>query len=148
MFLPNILENKAGIYIYQLISEKTVVFFGSAYNIPKRLEQHRYCINNNINCCPKFYSFVKKHGWLNFRLGVLEYIDINVSTKKLLKDKEQYYLDKVDLTISLNKLPANLLRRKQMEEMNKVIKLLHKYKNIGLLKKDVDYIFSKKYLKK
>lgn len=34
-------------------------------------------IKREVNTCPKFYNYVRKHGWDNFKLGVLYYIDIS-----------------------------------------------------------------------
>jgi hypothetical protein len=36
----NILEKKAGIYVYQLILDKSKLYIGSTFDIPKRLTQH------------------------------------------------------------------------------------------------------------
>lgn len=133
--LPNILEDKVGIYVYQLISDKNNIFIGLAYNVPERLVEHRYCINNDINACPQFYDSVKKYGWDNFRLGILEYIDLprkviinKIAIRKFLLDREEFYLNKMSPILNINKLPISLIRRKQIKEMRKFIKALSKKK--------------------
>jgi hypothetical protein len=71
------LNNKAAIYIYQFINNKSKIYVGSTCNLLERIKQHRYSVNNGNKNCPKFYNFVRKHGWDNLSLGILEYINIS-----------------------------------------------------------------------
>lgn len=74
---PNvILNDKAAIYIYQFIKDKSEIYIGSTNNINKRIKKHRYSVNQGDRTCPKFYNYIRKHGWYNFRLGILEYISL------------------------------------------------------------------------
>ena len=136
--LPNVLENKAGIYIYQSILDKNIIYIGSAFNIPNRLVQHRYCVNNSIKSCPNFYNSVKEFGWDNFRLGILEYIDIPKVHKdksykiNILRAKEEFYLNKMNSTLNVNKLPVFMIRRREEKKMRKIIKFLYKSKSLSL----------------
>lgn len=77
------LNNQAGIYIYQYIEDKSKIYIGSTYDINKHIKQHRYSVKNGYNTSPKFYNYIEKHGWDNFRFGILEYINID----ELNKDK-------------------------------------------------------------
>lgn len=129
-FSPNILEKKAVVYIYQLLSDKNISYIGSTCNIAERITQHRHCANNNNNACPKFYNSVRKHGWLNFRLGVIEYIDVyklNVNNKqekrRAILNREQYYLDEINPTLNINKIAGSMLGYKHTEEMRKTMGL-------------------------
>lgn len=83
------LNNKAAIYIYQLIKNKSKIYVGSTCNLAERIKQHRYSVNNGRKNCPKFYNFVRKHGWDNFRLGILEYPNISGFN---FEDKKKLYL--------------------------------------------------------
>jgi hypothetical protein len=56
------LENKAGVYIYQLLLDKSKIYIGSSYNVRGRIIQHRQFINNGFKLCPVFYNSVRKHG--------------------------------------------------------------------------------------
>lgn len=71
--LPNVLERKAGVYIYQLLSDINKVYIGSSYNIEKRITQHRYSINSDNKYCPKFCNCTRVHSWNNLKL---EYYNI------------------------------------------------------------------------
>jgi hypothetical protein len=70
------LNNEAAIYIYQFIEDNSKIYIGSTYNINNRIKQHRYSVNNGARTCPKFYNYIEKYGWDNFKLGILEYINI------------------------------------------------------------------------
>lgn len=63
-----------------------------------------------------------KHGWKNFRLGILEYIDIPKTylrdkheIKKIILAKEQFYLDKMTPIFNINKIAGSMLGYKHSE---------------------------------
>ena len=79
-------EKKPGIYVYKHILYKNKVYIGSSINVLKRLIDHNNSFNNNLKACPKFYNCVKKYGWNNFKVGVLEYLDLSkISTNVVSK---------------------------------------------------------------
>lgn len=114
---PNItLNNKAAIYIYQHINNKSNIYVGSTCNLAQRIKQHRYSVNSGRKSCPKFYNFIIKHGWDNFRLGILEYINIfgfNVDNKhdirKIIENREQYYFDMLKPNFNINRTAGSTL---------------------------------------
>lgn len=105
------LNNKAAIYIFQLIKNKSKIYVGSTSNLRKRINQHRYSVNNGRKDCPKFYNFIRKHGWDNFRLGILEYCD-----KESLIKREQYYLDTLKPNLNINKTARSTLGYKHSKK--------------------------------
>ena len=108
------LNNKAAIYIYQFINDKSKIYVGSTCNLLERIKQHRYSVNNGNKNCPKFYNFVRKHGWDNFRLGILEFINVSEfkgkdNFKKVVLNREQYYLDMLNPNLNVNKTAGSTL---------------------------------------
>ena len=113
---PNlILNNKAAIYIYQLKKDNSLIYIGSTSNINMRIKQHSYCVNNRYIRCPEFYICVEKHGWNNFRLGILEYVNIpeinkdKREIKRIILNREQYYLDILNPSLNKNKAVGSTL---------------------------------------
>jgi group I intron endonuclease len=109
-----ILTNKAAIYIYQSIINNNKIYLGSTCNIAERVKQHRYSVNNGGKTCPKFYNYIRKYGWDNLRLGILEYLSISKfkgkrNIKKAILDKEQYYLDMLNPNLNINKTAGSTL---------------------------------------
>lgn len=143
------LKDKAGVYIYQLLPDKSKIYIGSSYNVRERIIQHRQFINNGLKLCPKFYNSVRKHGWSNFQLGVLEYIDIpelylynKKEMKKIILSREQYYLDNMNPSLNLCKVAGSTLGYKHTEEKRKLMGLQRRGKNINWKKKDLSYFIS------
>lgn len=68
--------------IYQSKLDKKKIYIASTGNIAERIGQHRRTANKG-KICTKFYNCVRKHGWSNFRFGILEYINLD----ELKKDK-------------------------------------------------------------
>jgi hypothetical protein len=100
-----VLKNKAGIYIFQYIDDKTIYYIGSTKNILQRFRQHRYRVSKGIKSSPVFYNYVLKYGWNKFRYGILEYVDLNEN----LINKEQFYLDTLKPTLNINKIAGSML---------------------------------------
>jgi len=103
------LENKAAIYIYQF-KNKSIFYVGSTRYLASRIKRHSYLANNGKKGCPKFYNFIRKYGWVNIKLGILEYLDISVfniedkhDIKKFIFNKEQYYLDMLNPYLNIEK---------------------------------------------
>lgn len=128
--LTNInLNNKAAIYIYQH-KNKSQIYVGSASKLSRRIGQHRSCVKNGRKSCPKFYNSIRKHGWDNFRLGII-YIDISgVNTRdkhgirKFILKREQYYLDILKPNLNIRRAVGSTLGYKHSKKMLK--------KNMGL----------------
>lgn len=150
MVKPGIeLENKAGVYIYQLLSDKSKIYIGSSYNVRDRVIQHRQFVNNGLKLCPKFYNSVSKHGWSNFQLGILEYIDISKldtynkrEIRKTILLREQYYLDNINPTLNVCKIAGSTLGYKHTEEIRKLMGLQRRGKSINWKKKNLSYLIS------
>lgn len=141
------LKNKAAVYIYQYIGNKSKIYIGSTYNINQRIKQHRYSVKNGHRTCPKFFNYIEKYGWDNFRLGILEYIniyDLNIKDKYEIKsvilDREQYYLNKINPSLDINKTAGSTLGYKHTEEMRKTMGLQRKGKSINWARRN--YIIS------
>jgi len=120
------LNNQAVIYIYQYIKDKSKIYIGSTCNINKRITLHRSSVKNGNRACPKFYNYIEKHGWDNFRLGILEYIKIyelnnkdKHEIKRVILDREQYYLDILNPSLNINKAARSTLGYKHTEEKRK-----------------------------
>ena len=125
VLLPSILDKKAAVYVYQSLLDKSKIYIGSTCNISQRIVGHRHCIKNKSKNCPKFYNCVRKHGWVNFRLGIIEYVDIsklNVNnkneTRKAIFSREQYYLDKMTPTLNINKIAGYRHTKKMRKSTN------------------------------
>jgi group I intron endonuclease len=150
-------RKKAAVYIYQNILDKDKIYIGSSANVARRLIQHKYSFNKNIKNCPKFYNCVNKYGWNNFRVGILEYLNLsNVNTgviskallKKSLLEREQFYLDVINPTLNINKIAGSTLGFKHSEETRLVMGLQRRGKSINWLIQDLSYIVSEEMINK
>lgn len=143
---PIRLSNEAAIYIYQFIKDNNKIYIGSTHNINNRIKQHRYSVKNGNRTCPKFYNYIEKYGWDNFRLGILEYININDlnknkdEIKRVILDREQYYLDRLNPYLNINKTAGSTLGYKHTEEIRKTMGLQRRGKNINWARRN--YIIS------
>jgi group I intron endonuclease len=102
-----------GVYVYRFKLNKNRIYIGSAVNIAQRFRQHRYASN-------KFYNLVKKYGLDNIEYGIFEKVNLSTKdtfiNKKLLLDREQYYLDKYSPHPNINRLAGSMLGYKYTEE--------------------------------
>lgn len=116
------LVKSPGIYAYRLKSDKNKVYIGSAVNIAQRFRQHRYRSLAYKANNKKFYNFINKYGWNNIEYGIVEKLHFSannndiVMNKKLLLDREQYYLDKYSPSLNINKLAGSMMGYKHTEE--------------------------------
>lgn len=121
------LKNGAAIYIYMNISslkEKPCYYVGSTANLIVRISSHRCHVLNwgkyKNSGSPIFYRSVLKYSWLNFKFGVLEYVDLSNITnldekKKIILKREQYYLDNINPSLNTCKMansPSGIKRNK------------------------------------
>jgi group I intron endonuclease len=112
------LKNKAAVYVFSLNSNETGSYVGSSTKLTQRLNYHKSRINNwnkdyyNNNGLLLFYSSVLKHGWNKFKFGVLEYLDLSINSKqekKVLLEREQYYLDNINPSLNICKIAGSPL---------------------------------------
>ena len=120
-YIDNILQNKAAIYIY-FCNINNKYYIGSTVNLSARISTHRSRIfnwskykNNNSSL---LYETILKYGWINFQLGVLEYIDLSQiadskDKKLIILDKEQYYLNILNPFLNLYKKANSSLGAKR-----------------------------------
>jgi len=110
------------IYAYGLKLHKNKVYVGSALNVAQRFRQHGYRCSIYKSNNSKFYNLVIKHGWNNIQFGIIEevsfptYNSYVVLNKKLLLDREQYYLDKFLPSLNINKFARSMLGYKHTKE--------------------------------
>ncbi len=80
---------KSGIYIIKCISNG-VSYIGSAIDLDKRINQHKYALNRGDHK-RKIQNAWNKYGEENFVFEILEYVE---DVKELIK-REQYYLNNI-----------------------------------------------------
>lgn len=109
------LNNQVAVYIYKKISpvdNKACYYIGSTIRLASRISSHRsliiYWDKYKKIGSPVFYRSVLKHGWLSFKFGVLEYVDLSGITnseqkKKVLLEREQYYIDNINPSLNICK---------------------------------------------
>nr|YP_009469556.1 hypothetical protein [Pseudocercospora mori]AVE15066.1 hypothetical protein [Pseudocercospora mori] len=116
------LPQSPGIYAYRSKLDKSKVYIGSAINIAQRFRQHRYRCSIYKSNNSKFYNLVIKHGWGNIEFAIIEKVDFplhNIEVtinKKILLDREQYYLDKLIPSLNINKSATSILGYKHTRE--------------------------------
>lgn len=132
---PEILANtkgRAGIYLWTH-KESNKLYIGSAIDLSKRLSNY-YSIGyltrySNSIICNALYS----HGYSKFSLTIIEYIDISNSSKeeakKLILEREQFYLDTLVPDYNILKIAGNLLGFKHSKEALSKMSLAKSGKN-------------------
>lgn len=110
-FINKPLKYVPAVYIYMKITpkdSKPCYYVGSTIQLTRRISAHRCRINNNNTDSPIFYRSVLKYGWLKFKFGVLEYLDLSdvkspKEKKNTLLKREQYYLDNINPSLNVCK---------------------------------------------
>ncbi len=111
-----------GIYAYRLKLDKNKVYVDSAVNVAQRFRQHRYRCSIYKSNNSKFYNLVIKHGWDNIQFGITEQVSFPtyncdiVLNKKLLLDRQQYYLHKYLPSPNINKFARSMLGYKHTKK--------------------------------
>lgn len=106
-------------------------YVGSTSKLKTRTSSHRYYTINwskykySGRICPVFYKSVSKYGLSTFKFGVLEYIalpdEIGIELrKKIILEKEQYYLDNINPSLNVCKKAYSQLglKRNKMFSIN------------------------------
>ena len=97
------MKKRTGIYkIKNIITEK--VYVGSAIDIDNRWRKHKQMINEGDHHSIKLQNSVNKHGIDQFVFEIVE-----ECKKELLIEREQYWIDKLELefSISCRRRPAS-----------------------------------------
>jgi group I intron endonuclease len=112
-------KGRAGIYMWTH-KESNKMYVGSATDLSLRLG--KYFSKNYLNRNKNMYicNALLNHGHSSFSLSILEYIDIsNLSrneAKTLILEREQHYLDTLNLEYNLLKKAGNSLGYKHNKE--------------------------------
>jgi hypothetical protein len=83
------LNYEAAVYIYMektSFNNEAYYYVDSTAQLARRISSHKCRVINwnkyKNTGSPVFYRSVLKHGWINFKFGVLEYIDLSTDTKQ------------------------------------------------------------------
>jgi group I intron endonuclease len=137
-------KNKTGVYRWvNSINNKSYV--GSSVNISQRLLTYfsqkklkKYLVSYRSN----IYKSILKHGYLNFKFEILEYITFpfDISTeekKKIILEKKQYYIDSLKPEYNILKIAGSRLGSKATFETKKALSIAlrgrKKLKNVEIL---------------
>lgn len=111
---------------------------GSAVDIAQRFRQHRNKDSIHKGNNSKLYNLINKHGWDSIEFGIVEKVSfttdgdnenrVNVN-KRLLSDREQYYLDKYSPSLNLNVLAGYMMEYKHTDKNKLKFSVFHKGKS-------------------
>lgn len=121
----NDIPQEAGIYLLRnKVNNK--IYIGKSLNLWKRMFNHKHC-SVRKKTISGIASAIKKYGWDNFEIEILEVLPL-IDNNTLLK-KEAYYIEKYNST--LNKIGYNLLKYgtdttgwKHSEKTKKILSIL------------------------
>lgn len=120
--LSIIADNKGKTGIYQWTHKgSNLKYIGSSVDLGKRLYNY-FLLSYLVNHCKNSYIYnaLLKDGHSAFNLTILEYIDIsnlsNENSKKLILEREQFYLDKIKPKYNILSTAGNSLGYKHSEE--------------------------------
>lgn len=111
--------NKSGVYLWtNKISLKSYV--GSSINMAGRFRSYfsKYYLERSIKSNNSLiYKALLKYGYSNFKLDILEYCD-----KGILLEREQFYLDTLELKYNVLKTAGSLLGFKHNARVKELIR--------------------------
>ena len=129
------LKNKSGIYlITNLINGKTYV--GSSVNLERRLNEYLnplYITRNLKKGNSKILKALLKYDYTNFEFKILEIIEFETSQckserRKLILNKEQYFINSIKPEYNINQEAGNNLGRIFEEKVRRKMSLAKKGK--------------------
>lgn len=111
-------KNKIGIYLWTHL-EDNKKYVGSAFNLSSRF--YSYYSIPRLNKNNSYISrALLRHSYAVFRLSILEYIDVSnlpkEEARKLILEREQYYLDLLKPEYNILKVAGSSLGFKHSEE--------------------------------
>ena len=119
------MKNKPGIYIiYNKITRQ--FYIGSAVNIRKRLNLHKYCLRKNKSHNQHLQNSFNKHGEINFIFTSIFYLKNIINLKENLIKLEQYYIDILRPHYNKRLFVETNMGFKHTEETKKIISNKHK----------------------
>lgn len=108
--------------IYKIVSEKTNdCYIGSASNLSNRKSDHFRTLKVNKHGNPNLQAHANKYGISDLRFSIIEFCD-----KPDLKNREQFYMDKLSPTFNIHKKSTSPEGRTVSEETKKKISESHK----------------------
>jgi group I intron endonuclease len=112
---PNILsdtKNKAGVYLWTHL-ESNKKYVGSSVNLSRRLTYYFSKVNIARYKKSRIHNALLHYGYSSFSLTILEFIDIKKlskdEAKKLIIEREQYYIDNILPEYNILKTAGSLL---------------------------------------
>jgi group I intron endonuclease len=110
------LKNLPAIYVFMCLpspDKEACYYVGASIKLAKRISSHRYLVINwdryKNSGCSSLYQRIRECGWRNFKLGILEYPDVSnmldtEQKRKLLLEREQYYLNEIKPSLNVCKI--------------------------------------------
>lgn len=98
------LHQKGGVYYFYMSEEPLRGYLGSSSNLSQRIRTHINASFNDAKGHPRFYNALRKYP--SFSLIIVEsYFE---TTSDFLREREQFYLDKISGNVVLKELSLNL----------------------------------------
>jgi group I intron endonuclease len=120
-------KGKAGVYQWKHI-ESGKIYIGSAIDLTKRLYKY-YNISTIANVSSYINNALLDHGYSAFSLSILEYINVtnlsNAECRKLILEREQYYIDILKPRYNILKIAGSSLGFKHSQDtLDKISKAM------------------------